>query len=107
MFGRRGKGNRRFPGREGGARKRKRPEWHKQAMHAVDDISELGEPLVSLNYRGEWGKPPSVKIHKFDQKIAKTGIRYHAEYLGRWNGGFIIRVLDKHAEKVQNIISEI
>ena len=106
MFGRRGKGNRRFPGREGGARKRKRPEWHKQAMHAVDDISELGEPLVSLSYRGEWGKPPSVKIHKFDQKIAKTGIRYHAEYLGRW-AGFTIQVVDEHAEKVRALIEEI
>lgn len=105
MFGRRSKGSRRFPGREGGARKRKHPQWRKQAMHAVDE-SDLGEPLVFLMYAGEWGEPPSVKIYKFDQEIAKTGIRYHAEYLGRWRGGFAIRVLDEHAAEVRNIIDD-
>ncbi len=105
MLGSRGKGKRRVPWRDGGAHKQKRLEWRKQAMHSVNDISELGEPLVSLTYSGEWGQTAAVKIYKFDQKIAKTGIRYHAEYLGWWVG-FTIRVLDEHAKKVQRLIDE-
>ena len=106
MFGSRGKGKRRVPWRDGVARKKKSPEWHKQAMHSVNDIEELGEPIVSLIYRGEWGEPAATKIYKFDQKIAKTGISYHAEYLGWWHG-FTIQVIDKHKQKVQSIIDTI
>ncbi len=106
MAGSRGKGSRRRPGRSGGARKRKPIEWHKQATHAVDDARELGEPVVSLRYWGEWGQPPSVQIYKFDQKIAAIGIRYHARCLGR-RAGFEIQVLDEHAPKVRSLIAEL
>lgn len=95
-----------MPGRDGGRRKSKFPEWRKQAMHAVDDIAELDKPLATLSYRGEWGEKPSAIIYKFDQKIAKTGIRYHAKYWGRW-AGFTIQVMNDHAEKVCALIDEL
>jgi len=106
MFGSRGKGNRRVPWRDGGAKKMTAAVWPKQAHHAVNKVEELGTPIVSLTYHGEWGETGATKIYKFDQKIAKTGIPYHAEYLGWWHG-FTIQVHEEHKQQVQEIIDKI
>jgi hypothetical protein len=73
----RGKGGRRFPGREGGRRKR-RPvgSWRHRCQHLVEDQSELSPPLVSLWYSGRWGEKLEHRAYVLDQEMAKAGVRW-------------------------------
>src|SRR5437868_11698820 len=81
--GSQGKGSRRLPWRDGGARKQRRPEWRKQAMHAVADPAELGETPAVLPYRPRYGESPEHAIYCLDQAMARAGIAYFPEYWGR------------------------
>ena len=93
--GSRGKGIRRFPGRDGGAHKRKQCDWAKQAHHATASVQDLTPPLATLVYEGDWDQPPEKNIYKLDQEVARLGLRYFAEYLGQW-WGFEITVSEEH-----------
>src|SRR5262245_3339791 len=104
----RGKGSRRFPGRDGGRGKHKVAQWRKQATHAVDDLSVLPGALAALTYWCRFGQSPAEAIYRFDQQIAGTGIRYHAELHGArtWHF-FTVHVPAESAERVQAIISRV
>ena len=104
--GSRGKGVRRFPGRDGGARKRKQRDWVKQAHHATRSVQDLGAPLARLTYDGDWDKTPEENIYKLDQEVAKAGFQYFAEYLGRW-WGFEITVSKQHDATMRRIIGRV
>ena len=76
----RGKGNRRMPGRAGGARKRKPVgPWERCCQHTVADLAELPSPVASLVYVGEWGKTLGHRAYVFDQAMARVGVWYHAK----------------------------
>jgi len=101
----RGKGGRRFPGRDGGARKHRPVRWRKQAVHAVEqfpknvgEVTELTCYWPCLDYTAaEW-------IYLFDQRIAGTGIPYAPEFHGQV---FTVRVPASAAAKVSAIITQI
>src|SRR5205814_6331606 len=104
----RGKGSRRVPWRDGGKGRRKRAEWRKQAPHAVNDLSLLSQPVAELQYECPGGRSPAEGIYLFDQRIARSGIGYHAELHGsRFWPVFTIRVAADCAETVCAIIAEI
>jgi hypothetical protein len=105
-----GEGSRRWPGRPGGARKRKVPEWEHQAVHKVETLADLPQPVTTLFYRKPWGKNPSESIYLFDQQAAKAGIDYYAEYgqaaSSRWFL-FHIWVNEANREATQRIIDQL
>jgi hypothetical protein len=104
----RGKGSRRFPGRDGGRRKQKVVEWRKRAAHAVDALPPSAEGSVDLTYRCPFGRSAAESIYLFDQRIAHTGIRYRAELHGpRLHPVFIIRVPVTSSAAVGAIIIQI
>ena len=104
MPGTRGKGNRRSPGRDGGARSKHIENWRKQARHAVADQAYLASPLAALLYMSRVTQKPDILIYKFDQQAAKADIRYHAEYHGR--GQFTIRVSKDILEIAQECVEK-
>jgi hypothetical protein len=104
--GSQGKGSRRGPWRDGGAHKQRSPEWRKQAMHAVAELAELGEPFVVLPYRGRYGETPSHAIYRLDQEMTRSEIRYYPEYQGRWRG-FTLSVAVDHRERAQEVIARL
>lgn len=102
----RGKGSRRWPGRDGGRRKQKPVEWRKQATHAVDDVADLGTELVVLDYSCPFGRSPAESIYLFDQEMARIGARYYAELRGsRRYPVFRFHVLTACADVVCEIIA--
>src|SRR5262245_53299185 len=104
----RGKGGRRFPGRDGGRRKSKPVEWRNRAPHSVKEPTELPGDLVVLTWYCPFGRSPAESIYLFDQGIARTGIRYHAELFGsRLQPGFIIRVPAEGEATARAIIARI
>lgn len=103
----RGKGGRRFPGRDGGRGKRKVPAWRKQAGHAVVELPQVGE-LVELDYSVPFGYSAAEGIYLFDQRIARTGIHYEVALVSTGvHHRFAIRVPVADAERVQTIIRQI
>jgi hypothetical protein len=100
-----GKGSRRGPWREGGARKARRPEWQKRASHAVEAIDSITEPVASLWYLGDHRKNPSERIYVLDQRMAKAGIPYFAEYGNRWS--FRVTVSAKYRTRANAIIESL
>lgn len=105
----RGEGSRRRPGRGGGARKWKRPDWEHQAVHMVASLDDLPKPVAFLIYGKPWGKDSGESIYLFDQEVAKVGVMYYAKYLpgpGRWNA-FSIWVSEKDKDAVQQIIERL
>ncbi len=104
----RGKGGRRFPGRDGGRRKQKAIAWRKSAAHAVDDPSELSGDLIVLSYLCPFRRDAAASIYAFDQRLAGTGIRYHAELHGsRFDPVFTICVPAACAAMVQALIARL
>src|SRR4051794_10137688 len=104
----RGKGKRRFPGRDGGRRKQKPVAWRKRATHAVDDRSELPGQLVELSYVCSFDQSAAQAIYSFDQALAHTGIRYHAElHGGRYWPVFTLRVPADSVATVRSIITRL
>src|SRR5207245_11648426 len=104
----RGKGSRRFPGRDGSRRKQRIAQWRKQAVHAVDRADELHAPLVPLTYTCPCGKSPAEVIYLFDQSMARIGIRYQAELYGsRFFPVFIIHVPIDSARTVTDVITKV
>ena len=82
----RGKGNRRFPGRPGGARPQKPAIWRNRAQHLVAAPEELSPPRATLCYFGAFGENAAHTIYLLDQRMARLGIPYFAQYHGRrWN----------------------
>ncbi len=104
ISGSKGKGARRFPGRDGGRRRGHRSDWSKQARHATESTDDLTPPLVTLQYEGKWGGSAANNIYKFDQLMSKLGTRYFAEYNGRWRG-FAITVSKEHEQDTRKIIA--
>ena len=72
----RGKGNRRFPGRDGGARRGRLAEWVKRAQHVVS-ADELGDDIAEVDLRST--ERPEQAIYRFDQIAASEGWQYAAE----------------------------
>ena len=104
----RGKGGRRFPGRDGGRRKQKAVEWRKQAKHSVDELSTFTEESVAMNYFCPSGQSPAEAIYRFDQEIARTGIRYYAELHGsRFWHFFTLHVPAHSATTVESILARV
>ena len=57
------KGNRRWPGRPGGARKKKPiGPWERRCQHMVADPTELESPLTQLRYSGAWGEELEQRV---------------------------------------------
>src|SRR5436190_23212742 len=102
--GSQGKGSRRGPWRDGGDRKKRGPEWRKQAMHAVADPAELGETPAVLPYRPRYGESPEHAIYCLDPAMARAGIAYYPEYGGRWRG-FTLAVAADQRERVQALLA--
>src|SRR5262249_13008801 len=103
----RGKGSRRVPWRDGGKGKRKVAAWRKQAVHSVDDLAELPGELVALRYVCPADHTAAESIYLFDQRIAHTGIRYHAELHGtRHWPVFTIRVSADQGDRVSVILAQ-
>lgn len=105
----RGKGGRRFPGRDGGRHKRQPVAWRKQATHAVANLSELSGELVWVSYQCPSNRSPAQSIYLFDQEIARSGIQhYHAELLGsRFYPSFVIHVPAEDKAKVTALITKL
>src|SRR5262245_40180712 len=105
-----GEGSRRWPGRPGGARKRKMQEWEHQAVHRVSSLDDLTPPVVALAFQKPWGKNASESIYLFDQEAGKVGIAYYAEY-GEIQGIrrclFSIWVSEMNREATQAIIDSL
>src|SRR5262245_54762638 len=105
----RGQGSRRWPGRPGGACKRKQTDWVHQAVHRISCLDELPPPFVALLYRIPWGKVAAQGIYLFDQEVARSGIVYYAEY-GPGSSlcrTFSIWVSEKNQEVVRRIIERL
>src|SRR5262245_38783248 len=84
----RGRGSRRWPGRPGGARKRKPvPAWQKRTQHRVRDVTAVPTPAVALPYRGEYRRDAAHNAYLLDQELGRLGVRYFAEYHGRRRRG--------------------
>ncbi|MBI3469613.1 MAG: hypothetical protein HY000_41970 [Planctomycetes bacterium] len=70
------------------------------------DVFELKHPVTTLQFRGAFHKKTSENIYLFDQMVAKKGVRYHAEFLGRWSG-FRITVPENAAGIVNALLSNL
>jgi hypothetical protein len=82
--------------------------WRKQATHAVDELSALPGELTELTYSCPFGRSAADAIYLFDQQIAHTGIRYHAELHGSRSWSiFTIRVPVEQAATVRAIIEKV
>ena len=106
----RGKGSRRGPWREGGARKRKRPApWQHRAQHIAESAEELSQPVVAVNYSGAFGEDAGLTIYRLDQEMAQIGVRYFAEYQGDdfRTAHFKIHVPTKHADAVAAVLARL
>ena len=103
ISGSKGKGSRRFPGRDGGRRRGHPEDWSKQARHATQSTADLMPPLVTLRYQGEWLAPASKNIYRFDQLVAKIGAFYYPRYRNRLEG-FDITVAKSHEDDIRKII---
>jgi hypothetical protein len=105
----RGKGSRRWPGRDGGRGKRKGlATWRKHAQHAATSIAELTQPLEQVVINGFYRDSADDFIYKFDQCMAQMGLQYYAECTGRrhrWS--FTIWVPSDKAPDVREIIAGI
>jgi hypothetical protein len=103
--GSRGKGRRRFPGRDGGAGKKRLPEWQKRAAHAAESVAAIPKPVTSIWYMGDHSKNSCERIYVLDQRLAKAGIRYFAAYGGRWF--FKITVANGNRARATSIIESL
>ena len=103
-----GKGGRRFPGRDGGGRKGKKESWESRSSHSIDRTALLGEKIVTLSYTGPWGKDASERIYLLDQAFADADIKYAVEVSSReWRLSFSIFVLDSCRLKAADIINKL
>ncbi len=103
-----GKGNRRFPGRPGGARKYKEPVWRSRASHSVESNELLGVNVAVLEYRGAWGLNPSEKIYLLDQEYAHQRIEYAVQPAPNDSYAiFLIYVRESDRLKANEIIAEL
>ena len=67
-------------------------------MHAVEIFPPHTGDVVELTYSLPWGRSAAEWIYLFDQRIARTGIRYQVELQGIGSGSvFVIRVPACHA----------
>jgi hypothetical protein len=74
----------------------------------VDDWSELAGELAKMTYSGGYGRSPAQAIYLFDQRMAHTGIRYHAELEeARAQSIFVIRVPLESAAVVSAILAQL
>jgi hypothetical protein len=103
----RGKGNRRWPGRPGGARKRKPAgPWERRCQHIVADPLELTQPIVALWYVGKWGADLEHRAYVFDQEMARLGIRYYAKLgIHFRRRALLISVSELQAAQVAEVIA--
>ena len=105
----RGKGNRCFPGRPGGVCPKKPAIWRNRGQHLVATAEELSPPRATLCYFGVFGENATHNIYLLDQRMARMGIPYLAQYhCTRWNRTqFTIVVSAEHAGRVAQAIANI
>ncbi len=104
----RGKGNRQWPGRPGGRRKKRRPKWRNRAQHALENPSALLNP-ASLNYSGVFAQTAAHNAYVLDQAFAANHIPYTIQYDGRrFNfDRFVVTVSTSDTDRAATIISSI
>ena len=105
----RGKGNRRWPGRAGGARKRKPVgPWQRRCQHTVASPTDLPQPVVSLWDVGAWGQKLEHRAYVFDQEMARLGLQYFA-VLGVRYGRRALRITISvsQSERVAEVIARL
>ena len=96
-----GKGNRRFPSRDGGRKKSKRGKaWESRAQHLVP-LVEIPVPHTKISYGGRFREEPASAIYRFDQEMAKLGLSYFAA----WNGwSFEITIPANRSAQIEDIV---
>jgi hypothetical protein len=109
----RGKGNRRWPGRPGGVRKR-RPiaDWRRRCQHLVSPYFIPKPHHFGLFFRGEWGnrkkRRPEYMAYRLDQEMARLGIPYWKTLIEVVFGrSFFIIVSQAHARQVEEFIARV
>jgi hypothetical protein len=96
------------PWRDGGRGKRKAVAWRKQAVHAVEEFPEESGDIVELTYSFPNDHSAAESIYLFDQRIARTGMRYQVELRGSgFSSFFVIRVPASCVDRVSAIIAQI
>ncbi len=102
--GARGKGGRRGPWRDGGARKRRAVgAWRNRTRHMTENVDELDQPIAHRYYDGAFGHTPEHAIYVLDQELGRRGVRYFAQYggvLGRC-ARFLIHVAAGHENALE------
>lgn len=97
-----------MPWRDGGRGKQKAAPWRSRATHAVDDVSQLGGEAVEVRYYCAFGLSAAEGIYLFDQAVARTGTRYHAELIGSQRFPvFVVRVPADRAEEIRAIVARL
>jgi hypothetical protein len=86
----RGKGSRRSPGRDGGARRQRRVTVAPQARHAVESREALQPPRVALSC-GSHERPASF-VYRLDVEMAKRRVPYHIAVRHTKDGTVVIVV---------------
>lgn len=109
--GSKGKGSRRFPGKDGGAgRKRAAAAWQKRATFMKQSLADLPAPHGIISFHGIWDKSSEESIYLLDQAMVEHGIDYFAEKAGerlKWWSRFKIIVNRSRFEDAREIISNL
>ena len=106
----RGKGSRRRPWRDGGDRKWKRAAvWQHRAQHMVKSAEKLQQPVATINFSGAFGEDAGLLIYRFDQEMARIGVRYAAVLQSDAfrTAHFTIHVPTEHADAVAAILARL
>jgi hypothetical protein len=103
--GSQGKGKRRFPGRDGGARKRaKHGSWRDLVPSAVRLELTLEPPIHEFRFEFA-GQVLAVRLRQLDAHLSQSGAPFHIKCLGRskrfrdfpGRARFQLLVSDQHA----------
>ncbi|EMJ96590.1 hypothetical protein [Leptospira alstonii] len=87
-----GKGSRRFPGKDGGARKAHYVDLLTRATHMKSTKVEVQGPYSSISHLLGWFKNELAEaVYKIDQILARSKIDYYAEITGHYMTIFVSR----------------
>jgi len=107
----RGRGNRRWPGRPGGARKRRRVgQWTRRCQHLVS-LDCVPQPHhTGFHCTGSWGQKKNRRPEDFayliDQEMARLGIPYWMTLVdGYLCREFFVIVSEAHASQAEAVIA--
>ena len=106
----RGKGGRRFPGRDGGrGKQRLMAPWQKCANHAVDSFTDTQQEIATVSfYLGSVTSEATI-VYRFDQRAAREGFPYQFEVIpaGFKSFVFVVRVPALFKTIVEAIVAEL